>query len=147
MYSVRYNFNITFPISSGYLVTLCIGLSRKEERGSPPVLLSFRQVCSYSLKVGSWLFDCSRVHAVSWQEHHLMWGVRWGICSTRTSPIDRTIVPEVRNRMNSELYIGEREKDSYVCIVVNSVTCVQYIHIDIHVKEMQELLNFKYKYI
>ena len=46
-------YKITFPISRGYLVTRCIGLRRKEERGSPFVRGSLRQACSYSLKEGS----------------------------------------------------------------------------------------------
>ena len=50
---LQYMYKITFPINRGYLVTRCIGLRRKDERGSPFVRGSLRQACSYSLKEGS----------------------------------------------------------------------------------------------
>ena len=92
----------TLSTSRGYFVTLCIGLSRKLLRGSPPVRGSVLHFCSNSLNFGSEAFCCSSRQALSWQPHQRMCGVRLGIWDTRTSPMDLTISPDVRRRTRNE---------------------------------------------
>ena len=68
--------------------------------------LSCMHLCSNSLNWGSADLDWSRVQALSWQLHHLMWGRSRGMYFSSTSPMRFTTAPDVRSRTIKALKMG-----------------------------------------
>ena len=97
----------TLSISSGYLVTRCIGLNRKLLIGKPAVRGSAMHCCSKSRNAWDCVdLFCSSVQAFSWRLHHRMCGFNSGILLIKMSPIWSTHMLPIRSLIINSLYVG-----------------------------------------